>query len=636
MNVYKHQLKNLLKQLLFIFIVYTLCRLLFYFFNRTNFQDLTITELLKLLFFGLRFDTFSIASTNALYILMCALPFRFYHHKTYQKVTTCVFILTNSIAILLNFVDFAYFPFNMKRMPFDAFFMVFSGQSDFIKLLPHFLVQYWYLVIIYILFVFIIIRTQLKIKQSEEIVYTVFTIKKGVFYFFIFLSITGLTVLGIRGGTQKVPIVLVDAAAYTSPNFIPIIINTPFSILKSSDLTSIEPLKLLSEEEQNKYFNPIHNGDTDTFNKLNVCVILLESFSKEFTSLGNRKSYTPFLDSLMSQSITFTNAYANGKTSINSIPSVIASMPCFLDNQYLNSIYSNNTLQTLPSLLKEKGYNSIFFHGGTNGTINLNSFAKLAGYDKYYGRTEYNDDSEYDGQWGIWDEPFLKRTVYEMGALKTPFFTTIFTLSSHNPYKVPIQYKGKFPKGKYEIIESIGYADYALKQFFNLASKQPWFNNTLFVITADHTSVSEDPFYSNLVGQYSIPILIYKKGIAPEKSNKTVQQIDILPTILDYMNFDKPYYSFGESMFSEKKQMSLYYVGPEFHCIKDSFMFTISNYKLIEKFNFKRDSLLTVNLIDTISDKEILKKCNAFIQRYHNDVIGNKTYYKVSKTTGDK
>lgn len=179
MNVYKHQLKNLLKQLLFIFIVYTLCRLLFYFFNRTNFQDLTITELLKLLFFGLRFDTFSIASTNALYILMCALPFRFYHHKTYQKVTTCVFILTNSIAILLNFVDFAYFPFNMKRMPFDAFFMVFSGQSDFIKLLPHFLVQYWYLVIIYILFVFIIIRTQLKIKQSEEIVYTVFTIKKG-------------------------------------------------------------------------------------------------------------------------------------------------------------------------------------------------------------------------------------------------------------------------------------------------------------------------------------------------------------------------------------------------------------------------------------------------------------------------
>jgi len=280
----------------------------------------------------------------------------------------------------------------------------------------------------------------------------------------------------------------------------------------------------------------------------------LESFSKEFTGISNRKSYTPFLDSLMSQSVVYNNAISNGKTSINGIPAIIASMPCFLENHYLNSLYNSNTLQTLPNLLKDKGYNSVFFHGGTNGTINLNSFAQLAGYDAYYGRTEYNNDNDYDGQWGIWDEPFLKKTVTQMSSLKEPFFTSIFTLSSHNPYKVPAKYKGKFPKGNYEITKSVGYADYALRQFFNDARKQKWFDNTLFVITPDHTSISDDSFYSNLVGQYSIPIMIYKSGITPKVEERTVQQIDILPTVLDYLNYDKPFYSFGKSMLTDSKQ----------------------------------------------------------------------------------
>jgi phosphoglycerol transferase MdoB-like AlkP superfamily enzyme len=629
MNNYKHQLKNLFIQIVFVFLLHTLCRLLFYSFNYSHFNDLLFSELAAILFYGLRFDAFSIAATNALYILMCALPFRFYYNKNYQRLSSYVFITTNALAIMLNVIDFGYFPFNMKRMTYDAFLLAFSGQTEFVKLLPHFFMQFWYLIIIYGLGVYALVRVHYKIKKLEQVSYSEFTIKRVATYTFVFLLISSLTVLGIRGGTQKVPIVLVDAANYTSTKFIPLLINTPFSVLKSADLTSIQHLNLFPEEQLKTYYNPIHQKDTGSFKNINVCVILLESFSKEFTGLGKRKSYTPFLDSLMSQSITFSNAYANGKTSINSVPSVIASMPCFLDNQYLNSIYSNNTLQTLPSLLKDKGYTSTFFHGGTNGTINLNSFAKLAGFDKYYGRTEYNDESEYDGQWGIWDEPFLKKTVKEISNMKKPFFASIFTLSSHNPYKVPQKYKGKFPKGNYQIIESVGYTDYALKQFFTEASKQTWFENTLFVITADHTSTSDDDFYSNAVGQYSIPLMIYKKNNSPVIENKTVQHIDILPTILDYLNYDKPYYSFGQSMFSKQSQPVIYYIGPEFHCIQDSFVYTINNNKFVEKFNFKKDSLLTTNLLDQKKDKELLNFCNALIQTYNNDVIDNKTYYQV-------
>jgi phosphoglycerol transferase MdoB-like AlkP superfamily enzyme len=631
MNSYKPQLINLLKQIAFVFLLYTICRLLFYYFNRSHFQELSINELLAILFYGLRFDAFSIAATNSLYILLCILPFKFYYSKIYQKITSIIFIVTNAIAISLNFVDFAYFPFIQKRTTYDVGNLIFGGQTEFTKLVPHFAADYWYLILFYILFIWAMIKIHLKIRRNEKPEFINFSLQKSTLYFLTFSCITGFTVLGIRGGLQKIPIVLMDAANYTSPKFIPIVINTPFSILKSADLTELKPITIFTEKELEKHYSPIHPADTGTFKNYNVCIIILESFSKEFTGISNRKSYTPFLDSLMTRSVVYKNAISNGKTSINGIPAIVASMPCFLENQYLNSMYSNNSLQTLPNILKTKGYHSVFYHGGTNGTMNFNSFAQLAGYDSYYGRTEYNNEEDYDGQWGIWDEPFLKKTVTDMSALKQPFFTSIFTLSSHNPYKIPEKYKGKFPKGNYEINESVGYTDNALRQFFNDARKQTWFNNTLFIITPDHTSTSGDPFYSNSIGQYSIPIMIYKSDLNPKVEERTVQQIDILPTVLDYLNYDKPYYSLGKSMLTDQKQPAIYYNSPYFCCVQDSFIYILNEHKFTEMYNFKKDSTLKTNLVNNFKETELLDFCNAYIQNYTNDVIKNKTHYANKK-----
>ncbi len=627
MTSYQSQIIHLLKQIAFIFLLYAICRLLFFAFNYSAFQDLGFGELVSLMFFGLKFDAFSISATNALYILLCSLPFKFYYSKWYQKTTSIIFIVTNSIALSLNFIDFAYFPFTKKRTTFEVSQMVFGGQTEFTKLLPHFILQYWYILLVFVIFIWLFIKFHFKIRKTEQKELVDFSIKNLSIYSLIFLLLVTTTVLGIRGGLSERPIVLLDANNYAKPKYVSILLNTPFSFLKSADLNQLEPLHLLSQEQLEKTYTPIHAPDTGEFKRLNVCVIILESFSKEFTAIGKRVSYTPFLDSLMSKSLVFPNAIANDKTSINGIPAVIASMPCYLENHYLNSLYCNNNLQTLPNLLREKGYHSVFFHGGTNGTLNFNSFAELAGYDKYYGRTEYNNDKDYDGQWGIWDEPFLQKSVQEISSLKQPFFTSIFTLSSHNPYKVPEKYRGKFPKGNYEITESIGYADYALKQFFKNASKQIWFKNTLFVITSDHSSISNDHFYSNTVGQYSIPILIYKQGMTASIDEKTVQQIDILPTVLDYLNFDKPYYSLGKSMLSNSKQPCIYYMSPNYCAITDSLLYVLSDFKLIEKYNFKKDSLLKNNLIKTQKDLEVLNFCKAYIQNYTNDLIDNKVNY---------
>lgn len=624
---YSPILKSLARQLLVLILFYALCRLLFYLCNRSYFADISTGELASLFVYGLRFDLFSIAALNALYILLYVLPFPFHYQKGYQRLMSFVFIILNAFGLLLNFIDFAFYPYIQKRMTYDVVNFAFGGQSDIVKLVPHFLADFWYLVLLYVVAIWGLSYLHLRIRKTDQPVELRPTLKRSLVYVLIFVLTAGATLLGIRGGTQRIPIVFLDAALYTSPKYIPIVINTPFSVLKSAELTEIKPITYFDEQELKTIYTPVHHPDTGTFRNYNVCVIALESFSKEFTGISNRKSFTPFLDSLMKQSVVFPNAIANEKTSINGIPAILASAPCFLDNHYLNSAYSNNIIETLPGLLKKKGYYSVFYHGGTNGTMNFDSFAKLAGYDAYYGRTEYNDEKDYDGQWGIWDEPFLVRTVQEMSKLKAPFMTSIFTLSSHNPYKIPKAYEGKFDKGTMEIHQCIGYTDYALRRFFAEASKQPWFANTLFVLCPDHTSISDDPFYANGIGQYSIPVIFYQKGLSPRIDPKTVQQLDIMPTVLNYLNYDQPYYAFGADMFSEKHQPCVFYNQPSYYCVNDSLFYLLNNGAFAEVYNYRKDSLLQNNLIRSHDNPELLRFCKAFIQTYNNDVLNNKTHY---------
>jgi phosphoglycerol transferase MdoB-like AlkP superfamily enzyme len=151
----------------------------------------------------------------------------------------------------------------------------------------------------------------------------------------------------------------------------------------------------------------------------------------------------------------------------------------------------------------------------------------------------------------------------------------------------------------------------------------------LFIITADHASISDDNFYSTTIGQYSIPILLYKNAITPKIEERTVQQIDILPTILDYLNYNKPYYALGKSMLQDNKQPAIFYASPYFCLVQDSIIYVLNDFKIIEKYNFKKDSLQKNNLPTTAKDSEIINFSKAYIQNYTNDVIENKMTYNL-------
>ena len=534
-------------------------------------------------------------------------------------------MIGNVVFIAINCIDIGYFPFIRKRSSADLLKQM-GGQSDLLNLIPQFFKDYWWVLLCYLLILALVIYLYKRVELPAKKKYTLARPKHWLVIFLLFLISSGLGVIAVRGGLQRVPITIVDAGSATTSEEVPLVLNTPFTIIKSLEEKSLLEFNFYAPAQLKSIYDPIHHYKDSVFKKQNVVVLILESFAKEYTKLG-RRSMTPFLDSLMNHSLVCTNAFSNGSKSIEGIPAILSSLPSLMENPFINSPYSLNDQTSLATLLNAEGYKTAFFHGGINGTMNFDAWASLAGYSAYYGRNEYGNDDDFDNFWGIWDEPFLQYSVKKMNEFKQPFHTAIFTLSSHHPYKVPEKYKNKFPKGDLENSESIGYADYSLGQFFKEAKKTTWYKNTLFVLTADHGSLSENPFYGNVVGNQSIPILFFKPDNSITGIHKEVfSQMDILPSVLNLLGYNNYFFSFGESFTSKKYRNSYYYASGTHFLFGDSMLYCFNVPELIQVYNYRRDSVLTNNLVNkyTSLDSMALTHFKAFIQTYNNTLIHNK------------
>lgn len=631
MQTWASNLISLSKKIGLLLCLYMLCRLLFYWFNHAYFSDLGFGQLLMIMASGLRFDLSVIILSNSIFMLLYILPLPIREARFYRISLLWLFILVNSIAILANCVDLIYFQFTLKRTTADVFNFFGGGiGNDLGRLLPLFLKEYWYIFLIWIL---LTVATYYYYRKLDKNTRFTWNLKGYLMQVLVVIVIVPLLIVGYRGGLQLKPISAVDAGEHTSVKNIPLVISTPFSILKTLDLQAIDPsIYYANEVELKSIYNPYHKAETGEFKKLNIFIIALESFSKEYIGSinGRGTGCTPFMDSLIRQSRTYVNAYANGKTSIQGIPSIVASVPTWMNEPYISSPYGSNQISSLASLLKEQGYYTAFFHGGTNGTMGFNGFASLAGYDNYYGRTEYNNEKDYDGNWGIWDEEFFQYTAKTINEKKQPFFATLFTLTSHHPYPVPERYKARFKEGKLPIEKSIAYSDYALSQFFAAAKTMPWYKNTLFVLVADHTGITVDPFYQGKVGNNAVPILYFMAGSNLKGiDSTTTQQIDIQPSILDYINYPSSYFSLGTSVFDSTAQHQAFmFNSGSYQIIEKNYVLEFNGEKAIELYDFGKDSLLEHNLLIAKAEltKKLERKAKAIIQTYQQSLINNKMH----------
>ena len=597
-------------------------------FNLNTFYNNDALEIFKTLFFGIRFDISAIAITNLLILFLHIIPGNFKSNANYQKILKIIFFVVNGVFLFINFADIEYFKFTNKRSTFDLLNLITTGD-DMQNVSLKFIIDYWYILILFTVSIILSWRFYPKLKTS-------ITDKVSVKSVIIKTITSGLIITAfffIYRGVGYRPLSIITAAEYTSAENIPLVLNSTFTFIRTSLKEDLEEKEYFTKDSLDRYFSPIKKYPTnDKFSNKNVVIIILESFGKEYTGYYNKHDgYTPFLDSLAGVSLSFENSYANGKKSMEAVPSIVASLPSLITNPFITSKFSANEINSLASILKTKNYNTSFYHGGNNGTMGFDTFSKLAGFDNYFGRTEYpNKEADYDGNWGIFDEPYLKYFCNELSSKKQPFLSTIFTLSSHHPYTVPDIYKDNFAAGTLPIHKSIRYTDYSLKLFFDKARSTGWYKNTIFIITADHTSLTKSKQYKNSVGIYSVPIIFFEPSNDSliGLSNKICQHCDIMPSVLDYLNYDKKFISYGNSVFDNKsKPFSINYINGIYQIIKDNFMLQFDGKTSIAIYNIKKDSLLKKNLITdkTYSSQKIKleNEIKAIIQSFNNRMIKN-------------
>lgn len=293
-----------------------------------------------------------------------------------------------------------------------------------------------------------------------------------------------------------------------------------------------------------------------------------------------------------------------------------------------------NRVDGIASLLSKKGYSTAFFHGARTGSMGFNGFANSIGFKEYYGREDFDKDKrfhgdeDFDGYWAIWDEPFMQFYATKMSEMKQPFVTALFTASSHHPFHVPEKYQNIYKEEEMPIHKCIRYTDNALRNFFNKAKKEPWFKNTIFVMTSDHTNMSGFEEYKSDLGRFSVPIIIYDPSgeIKPGMRDAVAQQIDIVPTVLGYLGYDEPYLGFGIDVLNTPAEdtWAVNYLNGIYQYVKFGYVLQLEGMKTIGVYKLS-DKLMKHNLVGKVKEQEQMEReLKAIVQSYMDCMINDK------------
>lgn len=633
----KQEYLILLYRLFLAYVFYFLARVLFFLYNYDVLEVHSVGEFFKLSYYGLAFDTAAILYVNSLFIVLSLLPLRLTVSSWYQKLLIYVYFITNLIGYAFNYVDFIYYKFNFARTTLSVLEVV-ENEANKTTMFFRFMVSYWHVYLIFVLvsLLWIYLYKRVKLKPSAHRLSTATYYLSSLIGFVV---IATLIVGGIRGGDFKKstrPINLVDASKHVKKmEQADLVLNTTFAFIRTFGNNSFKKVDYdISDEEIQFYIKPIKHYKNNPPTKPNIIVIITESMGREYLASFNKDigvedyvGYTPFLDSLAQHSLIFPNAFANGAKSIHGMSSVLSGIPSFVD-AFTSSSYSNQKIQSLVSVLNDLDYDTSFFHGAPNGSMGFLGFSNILGFDHYYGMEEYGNDDDFDGSWGIWDEPFLQYMKSTLDHKQQPFFSTVFTVSSHEPFKIPKKYNGEFPKGHIQMHEPVGYTDYAFKQFFNAAKKEPWFDNTIFVITADHPNQVYYDVYNKTINRRAVPIMFYKSdGSLIGVDNELAQQIDIYPTLLDIIGYDKPFRSWGRSLISDDGVVpfAINHNASQYHMLRGNYICTFDGKHATGFYDINDKSLennLIANRTPEMDETEIA--CKAFLEDYFERIVDKK------------
>ena len=557
-------------RIVLLYAVLMLCRTAFYLYNAAVLGPLTWAEAWPLLAGALKFDTASVVYADGVFILLSLLPLPLRERRWYRAVLFWYYVAVNAVLVVAtNLADTVYFRYTQKRFTADEIF--FADNDNSLQLVGKFMAENWYLVLLWVALTALLAWGYRRRVREESI------FSRGWAYYIgntvIFAAAAGLSVAGMRGGMTRMtrPITLSNATLYTADSGkANLILSNPFCILRTiGSAGSVKYKKHFAPEELARRFTPVHQpGDSAAVNLAgrNVVVFIMESMSAEHSAYlcpevyADRevKGFTPFLDSLMQNGLVFKRMYANGTRSIQAMPSVLGSIPSFR-TPFVLMPQSLGESRQLPAMLADKGYATLFFCGSEHGSMGFGAYARSAGVERLVSREDYearHGTGDFDGYWGIWDEPFLQFMGEELAATPEPFFATLFTLSSHHPFVVPEQYAATLPDGYTRIHKGVAYDDQAFRRFYHRFGGEEWFRRTIFVFVADHVSSEKFaektrsyPGNMHIVGFIHTP-----DGALQGEVREVTQQLDIMPTVLGLTGNTEPYFAFGRDVLNEPQR----------------------------------------------------------------------------------
>ncbi|KAA9346139.1 LTA synthase family protein [Adhaeribacter soli] len=433
-------------------------------------------------------------------------------------------------------------------------------------------------------------------------------------YYLLSFCLLIILVLPIRGGWQQIPInqsdVYFSDKIYANHAAVNVPWNVGYSLYRQDKETN--PYQYLPENEaqdlvQELYTYPPVSGNILKTQKPNVLFIILESYTAKLVgSLGGEKGITPELDKLVSEGILFDKFYASGDRSEKGLVALLSGYPVQTTTSIVKIPRKAERLPHLSKTLKKAGYATSYYYGGELAFANIKSYLLTAGYNRLVSKPDF-PAKDYNSKWGVHDHVLLERVFSDLKTEKQPFFSTVFTLSSHEPYDVPME--TKFP-GEDEVNKfrnSFYYTDQAIGNFIRSAKKEPWWQNTLVVLVADHGHTFPDYEGLDTPGKFRIPLIL--TGGALAQTGKTIStvasQTDLAYSLLKQLNLPNQDFKWGKDLFNDQAKPFAFYV------FNDGFGY------LTDKGNFS---------FDNVSQKEIMRSGEVS----EKDLQTGKAYMQVS------
>lgn len=576
-----------LLQLLVALVALWLTRIGFYLYNSDLTGSMTFGQFMKASFFGLRFDLSALAYFNALFILMRLWPTQLAWRRGWIIAGNTVYALCNSLLLLLNIADIPFYRFTGSRLRWHTFLNMWN-DSNILSIIFSYIHDYWWAYLLGLLAITAVICTAwfIRIRQPAPLWHSrrVTTMIRCA----ILIATCGLTFIAIRGHAGAGhPLAIGDAVWYVpAPSQINVVLNTPFCLLRSmSHDNTIQPMTFFTDNELNAVRSSVHTPRQGvSFTRKNVVIIAIESggtlwldSQRVLPMEDERRHLMPFLDSLAHHSLTLRHAFATGKSSIEGVTGIFAGFPTFNSFLYLSSPYNNNTVDSPARLLKAEGYTTKFYFGGNYGSYGIDHLMHVMGFETVTTRETLGSEAEYDGQWGVYDHEVADYMARDLSALPEPFMAGWFTLKPHGPWTVSERWSTEgYLSAPGSLERCVEYEDRAIKEFFEVARTQSWYDNTLFVITADHGC--RDLPGSDFDGDYMQPhimMMFYTPdgSLTPRLVEETVaSQFDLAPTLLGMLGYPKPFVAVGRDIWNEGPAYALNFINDMYQIISTRYI----------------------------------------------------------------